>query len=116
MAQFASIPHGVLLVREDDVGHANQFRIESEILLNGQGLSRNRNSFHKIRGMNQPEFLSLLPIGTVAEALLRQVLSKAEKLSIAGILQSIGMTTGTSCGIFIGLVFRARMEYGLAVK
>ena len=70
MAEFAAVPDRVLAVRENDVRHPVDLRLESEIALNLHPRLLDGDPFQLIDQFERTGFLRFLPVYAVTERLL----------------------------------------------
>jgi len=102
VAEFASVPNGVLLVGEDDVRHSLNFGIEVKILLGRERVFRNREAVQERGGLDESHLFRFLPVDAVAKALLGKGLAESEEVKIARHFLAYGVAAVTTPLVFVG--------------
>jgi len=114
MAEFATVPDCVLLVRENNVGHSLNLRVESKILLQRERISW-RDALKMSNRFDQSQLFRLFPIDSVSVILLRERFGETEEVVIAGDLFPNGVAALASLRISVGHFLRAGGEDGCSV-
>jgi len=100
MAEFTSVPEGMLLVGKDDVRHPEALRCNGKVLLHIQWEALYGYAGKKVNRPYEPPCLGRLPIDEIRQVLFRQLLREGGIVVFFLDVLPHGMTPVAPCTLF----------------